>query len=163
MKFRMYTFSFILLYSLNSFSGVGGSGGGVSSTWSQLRENISLEIASPNIGFEAGAATVFVDVLDVCLMGDEVVTREPQHYYGQNVIKKPGKIEIINKKFLSKPIRNFKTVQIFNSKTGKFENIEKEEITETQYQIDVFEKILGTSRLGQKKFTKEYMLSDCSH
>ncbi len=131
------------------------------SSWSAIKASKSVSAKAPTIAFDAGAATTFVSVLDLCTDGENVQTLNKMEVYKHVMRNNRNALEVVGTKILSKPLTYTTTVW---RKVGASSTSEQVEITETiavDYDIAVVAKILGTSREGAKLFTKEFSIPAC--
>ncbi len=133
----------------------------VNSSWESIKADRFVSALAPTIAMDAGAAVTFMSVLDLCSNGDEVQTIEKQNVYKHVVINNRNNIEVIGTKFLTHPLTY--THLVWRKLPGSSTEVQVE-ITETielDYNVAVVEKMLGSSKIGKKLFTKEFSIPAC--
>lgn len=133
----------------------------VNSSWESIKASRNVVAKAPTVAFDAGAATTFISVLDLCANSEEVQTIEKQNVYKHVMLNNRNAIEVIGTKNLTHPITYTHTV--FRKSPGSSSSVEVE-VTETiaiDYNVDVVEKLLGSSREGRKLFVKEFSIPAC--
>ncbi len=131
-------------FAINSFAGIGGSGGGVSLTWKTILSSDLYQVKGSQIVFQKGISAVYTTVLETCIREIEsdpiIETLEKIHFI--ELDKNNKKIE--NYDYLSKSVRDFKQSPI------------------KKYNLDVYIKASRFAPIDERnKITKEFEIPKC--
>ncbi len=126
-------------------------------SWEKIRSNMNYSTREMTVAFQAGDATTFVSVFDVCILNDsQLMTIHPQTIWKVSYDGHTSrKISQGSDRLMVS--RNTHSMQ----KIGNSTYVPFSRYVERSQSVEVFYKPVGSSQSASKMFTKKYIIPDC--
>lgn len=127
------------------------------SDWSDILNTKNVQTQAATVAMQAGDATSFVSVLDVCALNDsQYMTVEEQNIWEVTRINSRTESRVVG---AGRLVGSNRYVSMMKISSSEYKPIER--VIERAQMVDVMFKIIGSSSSPVKLFSKKFVIPDC--
>lgn len=129
----------------------------VKSNWSEILNAKNVQTQAATVAMQAGDATSFVSVLDVCALDDsQYMTVEEQNIWEVTRINGRTESRVIG---AGRLVGSNRYVSMMKISSSEYRPLER--VIEREQMVDVMFKIVGSSSSPVKLFSKKFIIPEC--